>query len=48
MTNNSLRLTHFMVLFVDKSDIKKAGSLLGFKENTERGDGSGYLEKYPL
>ena len=46
LTNNSVRLTHFMVPFTDKEKIQKAGSLLGFKESN-KGDGSGYLEQYP-
>ena len=47
LTNDSIRLTHFMVPFTDKDKIQKAGSLLGFKEYKDKSDGSGYLEQYP-
>ena len=47
LTNSKVYLSHFMVPFVDKIGITRAGSILGFKEFEENGDGSGYLEQYP-
>ena len=46
LTNETIRLSHYMVPFIDKNNIKRAGSILGFIEDTN-GDGSGYLEQYP-
>ena len=46
-TNSTIYLSHFMIPFSDKIGISRAGSILGFKENEENGDGSGYLESYP-
>ena len=47
LTNESIRLSHFMIPFIDKNHISRAGSILGFKEDNINGDGSGYLEQYP-
>ena len=47
MTNNSVRLTHYMIPFADKNKIQKAGSILGFKEYEGKNDGSGFMEMYP-
>ena len=47
ITNTTVYLSHFMIPFIDKNDITRAGSILGFKEFEENGDGSGYLEEYP-
>ena len=45
ITNDKVRLSHFMVPFKDNTGIKRAGSIYGFKEDkTER---NGYLEEYP-
>ena len=44
ITNDKVRLSHFMLPFQDR-DIKRAGSLYGFKEY--EGKLSGYLEEYP-
>ena len=44
LTNDKVRLSHFMLPFQDKG-IKRAGSLYGFKENDDHL--SGYLEQYP-
>ena len=47
LTNTTVYLSHYMIPFIDKNGISKAGSILGFKEFEENGDGSGYLEEYP-
>ena len=44
LTNDTIRLTHFMIPFVDKHLAEKAGSIYGFIENE---DGSGYFAEYP-
>ena len=45
LTNDKVRLSHFMVPFQDKAEIKRAGSLYGFIEDDA--DGNGHLEEYP-
>ena len=45
-TTDTIRLSHFMIPFVDKG-VEKADSILGFKLYTNATDGSGYLEQYP-
>lgn len=40
-----LVLSHFMLQFIGKKNIKRAGSISGFFENK---NSSIYLEKYPL
>ena len=45
-TTDKIRLSHFMIPFVDKG-IEKANSIYGFKLNSDTDDGSGYLEEYP-
>ena len=44
LTTDTIRLTHFMIPFVDKHLVEKAGSIYGFVENP---DGSGYFKDYP-
>ena len=44
LTTDTIRLTHFMIPFVDKHLVEKAGSIYGFEENP---DGSGYFKDYP-
>ena len=44
LTNDKVRLSHFMLPFQDRG-IKRAASLYGFVEDT--GKKSGYLEQYP-
>ena len=47
LTNNSVTISHYMIAFEEKDEIKKADSIMGFVLDPNKDDGSGYMEQYP-